>query len=229
MRFTMLRCGLPILALLACLALCVPATAADKDDEGFTSLFNGKDFKGWKMILKKKDADSEKTWSIEKGVIICTGKPDGYFYTEKSYKNYTLRYDWKYARPEGLKEEEDFLGNSGALIHITGEHKVWPKCVEVQGMNKEHGKIFAIGGAKGKYTFDKETLLKVRKPVGEWNTTEIICKDGAITAKINGTEVSSGKGELTAGQIGFQSEGAEVFYRNIVIKPIKKIPEEYLK
>jgi hypothetical protein len=48
-----------------------------------------------------------------------------------------------------------------------------------------------------------------------------LCQDGAITAKINGTEVSSGKGPLTEGMIGFQSEGAEVHFRNIKVKELK--------
>ena len=42
-----------------------------------------------------------------------------------------------------------------------------------------------------------------------------------ITAKINGTPVSSGKSDLTEGMIGFQSEGAEIHFRNIKIKQIK--------
>jgi hypothetical protein len=193
----------------------------DKADDGFKPLFNGKDFDGWKFVLSRKDADPDKTWTIKDGVIVCTGKPHGYFHTEKSYKNYTLRYDWKYARPKGLTDEEKFDGNSGALIHIQKPHKVWPKCVEVQGMNREHGNTFGVGGAKGKFKFDKQALLDVRKPVGEWNTTEIICDGGAITAKVNGKQVCTGKGELEEGQIGFQSEGAKIYFRNIKIKEKK--------
>ncbi len=34
---------------------------------------------------------------------------------------------------------------------------------------------------------------------------------------------------LTKGKIQLQSEGAEVFYRNIAVRPIKEIPDEYLK
>src|SRR5262249_25042878 len=216
MKTMMLRTWRP-LAVLALGMLLLGATVGEekKDDEGFTKLFNGKDLTGLKVILQG-NADPEKTFSVEKAVIICTGKPNGYFYTDKSYKNYVVRYDWKYARPDGLEDEEKFLGNSGCLVHIQGEHKVWPKCVEVQGMNRDHGMIFAIGGAKGKYTFNREALRKARKPVGEWNTTEIICKDGEITSKVNGTQVATGKGELDEGQIGWQSEGAEIHFRNIL-------------
>jgi hypothetical protein len=194
---------------------------ADKDDEGFQDLFNGKDFTGWKTVLVG-NTDPDKTWSVKDGVIICTGHPNGYFYTEKSYKNYVFRYDWRYKRPEGLKAEKDFKGNSGCLIHIQEPHKVWPKCVEVQGENLRHGILIFINNKKIESKYDQKTKDQVTHPVGEWNTTEIICKDdGSIVAKINGTEVSSGKGELTEGQIGFQSEGAEIHFRNIKIKELK--------
>jgi hypothetical protein len=225
MHFTRLRHGLGILGLVAGLALLGPASAADKeekaDDGDFKPLFNGRNFEGWMTILQGK-ADPDKTLSIKEGIIICTGHPNGYFYTDKSYKNYVLRYDWMYKRPEGLTDDSKFKGNSGCLVHIQPPHKVWPKCVEVQGMNLNHGQLLFVSGAKGKGTYDRAARDKATHPVGEWNTTEILCKDdGTITAKINGTDVSSGKGDLTEGQIGFQSEGAEIHFRNIKIKEMK--------
>src|SRR5262245_58606424 len=111
-----------------------PVTAGDKDD-GFTSLFNGKDMAGFKYVLggkgKLDEGDdplkaSTKTWRVEDGVIICTGNPNGYFYTDKSYKNYVVRYDWRYKRPAKLEDDEKFGGNSGLLVHIQMPHKVWP-------------------------------------------------------------------------------------------------------
>src|SRR5262245_35762227 len=132
MRYTMLRTGLLLVALLVGLVLLAPAPAADDKDEGFTNLFNGKDFSGWKTILGK-EGDPAKTWSIKDGVIICTGRPNGYFYTDKSFKNYILRFDWRYAASSGNPDDTKF--NSGCLIHITGPQKVWPQCVEVQGLN----------------------------------------------------------------------------------------------
>src|SRR5262249_49400055 len=161
---TMIRRCLPLLAVLAGLAWFGAAVAAD-DDKDFKTLFNGKDFTGFKFELAGKDADPAKTFMVKEGVIVVTGKPNGYFYTDKSYKNYVLRFDWMYVRPKGLEDDEKFLGNSGCLVHLQPPHKVWPKCVEVQGMNKEHAKIFAIGGAKGTYKFDADTLKKVPKPV----------------------------------------------------------------
>jgi hypothetical protein len=216
------RRWLPAALLAIAFGLLGAVHAADKDD-GFTSLFNGKDFAGWKFFLPG-DADPTKTWSIQGGVIVCTGKPNGYCYTDKSYKNYILRYDWQYKRPGDLQDDSKFLGNSGALVHIHEPHKVWPKCIEVQGMNRDHGKLLGVSGVKlsADTKFDKAAKDKATRPVGQWNTTEIICKaDGSIEARINGTQVSSGKSELTEGPIGFQSEGAEIHFRNIKIKELK--------
>lgn len=205
-------------SLLVGLLLLGVVRAEDKKDEGFTDLFNGKDLKGLKFFVPK-GAEPEKTWIVKDGVLHCTGKPNGYFYTDKSYKNYVLRYDWRYLKPE---EGQKSTFNSGALIHIQ-MHKIWPKCVEVQGANGNHGFMYFLGCKKiGDATYDAKAKASATKPVGEWNTTEITCAaDGGISTKINGTAVSAGKSDLTEGEIGFQSEGAVIEFRNIKIKEMK--------
>lgn len=63
----------------------------------------------------------------------------------------------------------------------------------------------------------------VEKPVGQWNTLECICDGDKITNILNGTIVNVGtKASHTKGKILFQSEGAEVFFRRIDLKPLKK-------
>jgi hypothetical protein len=227
MRWITLRRGLPLCTLLACMVMFSFSPAAEEkpDKDGFTPIFNGKDFTGWKMHLEDKKADPTKTWSIKEETIICTGKPAGFLYTERSFKNCVIRYDWMFPRPKDLTDDDKFDGNSGCLVYINEPEKgvigVWPNCVEVQGMNKRHGELLFIPRKPGEGKYDIKARDKAVKKVGEWNTTEILCQDGAITAKINGTEVSSGKGPLTEGMIGFQSEGAEVHFRNIKVKELK--------
>jgi hypothetical protein len=226
MRLTSLLRYLTLAALLAGTILLGTATAADKKNEGFTDLFNGKDLTGWKAFMAK-HADPAKTWSVKDGMIVCTGRPNGFLYTDGSYKNYIIEYDWRYKRPANLADDKKFMGNSGCLVDIQDPEKpamsgVWPECCEVQGMNRDHGLLLFIPRKIGKGTFDRAAKDKAVKPVGEWNTTEITCKDdGSISAKINGIPVSEGKGKLTEGHIGFQSEGAEIYFRNIKIKQIK--------
>jgi len=207
-----------ITGLLAFCAGTLPADAAARDKPGtqeFTPLFNGKDLSGFKTFLDPKagDADPAKTWTVEDGVIRCSGKPSGYFYTDKSYSNYVLRYDWRY--PAGSAPSS----NSGCLVHIHPPHALWPQSVEPQGRYFDHGKLFFITVKPIEQKFDAEAHKQAQKPIREWNTTEITCdSNGTISVKLDGVPVSSGKTELTEGPIGWQSEGAEIHFRNIVLK-----------
>lgn len=191
----------------AALALCGSLSEAADDD--FVKIFNGKDLTG----LKIEPAKAADTFKVEDGILKVSGKPNGYFHTEKSYKNFVLRFEWRY--PEKA-------GNSGLLVYIQTPHKVWPKCVEVQGAYGSHGNIFAIGGAKGKFQDDKEARKKALKPSKEWNLTEVVSMNGKLSATVNGVKVCEGQTEeLKEGPLGWQSEGAPIDFRNIVIKELK--------
>ncbi len=208
------RLFVTVLALVLVAAVSPLAQSAEGD---FKPLFNGKNLDGFKTVPDGLD----KSIRVEDQTIIVAGKPNGYFYTEKPFKNYVLKFDWKYVRPAGLADDSKFGGNSGLLVHIQGEHKVWPRCIEVQGMNRDHGNIFAIGGAKGNFKKFADAQKKAIKAVGEWNTTEVTSENGKLTAKVNGELVSEGAGELMEGPIGWQSEGAEIHFRKIEIKELK--------
>jgi hypothetical protein len=227
MRWTSLQRLTPCAALLATLTLSFTFAVADdkKEDEGFTPIFNGKDLTGWKIVLQK-NANPARTWQVKDGTLVCTGRPHGFCYTDKSYKNYVVKFEWKYKRPENLNNDEKFTGTSGLLVHIQEPTKsavqntVWPRCVEVHCANQTHGKTFTLGCCEGKYVFDPDAQREVRKPVGDWNVTEVVCKDGTISVTLNGTEVATGKGELKEGPFGFQSDGAEIHLRNIRVKEL---------
>jgi hypothetical protein len=63
----------------------------------------------------------------------------------------------------------------------------------------------------------------VEKPVGEWNTLECLCDGDKITVTLNGKVMNMAtKCNHMKGNILFQSEGAEVFFRRIDLKPLKK-------
>lgn len=75
------------------------------------------------------------------------------------------------------------------------------------------------------------------KPEGEWNTLDLICVGDTCLHIINGKVVmalfnpkmKNDDGKIEAhrkGKIQLQSEGAEVFYKNIKIKSIDKVPAE---
>ena len=75
------------------------------------------------------------------------------------------------------------------------------------------------------------------KPTGQWNTVELICfgpdsihiVNGKVVMRLHGpTRIDSALPvPVTSGPIILQSEGAEVFYREISIRSIAAIPAEF--
>ena len=75
-------------------------------------------------------------------------------------------------------------------------------------------------------------------PMGEWNTIEIYTVDGNSVHVVNGNvnmrtfnSQYQENGEiypLTKGKIQLQSEGAEIYYRNIQIRSIDEIPDQVM-
>jgi hypothetical protein len=198
----------------------LPHLAGAGDKGSFKPIFNGKDLTGWKVFLKDEKADPAKTIIVKDGEIQVSGDPYGYFYTEKPYKNFVIRYSWTYPK----NQPDKTTMNSGLLLHIQEPHKIWPKSVEPQGRYMDHGKLFFIGfgkDAKTEQKFDDKAQKEALKASDEWNTTEVTARgDGSIEVRINGKLINTGKSELTSGPIGFQSEGARIHFKDILIKPL---------
>ncbi len=212
----MTRTAARIAPLIALSLVALAAAPAAVDDEGFVPLVEGTDDAQFELV-----GFGPETIVIDGDEVALSGSPNGYFATKKSYTNYILKFDWKYERPDDLKADADFGGNSGVLVHIKPPHKVWPQSVEVQLFHKEAGKIFAIFGSKFQGQDDPEARKRAIKPVGEWNSEEITCKDGSITCTLNGVQVATGTGaDPTGGPIGFQSEGAPIRFRKLMLKPL---------
>ncbi|HPO13252.1 MAG TPA: DUF1080 domain-containing protein [Candidatus Hydrogenedentes bacterium] len=204
------------------LALSLPVWAAEAGQS--VTLFNGKDFTGWKLFLPDAKADPAKTWSVKDGVVLCTGNPAGYMRTETPYENYRLRVEWRWPKDGG---------NSGVLLHIQEGDAVWPKSIEAQLHSGDAGDFWVIGGTEfkehaeqGSKRVEGRRTLKLgassEKPLGEWNQYEITCKGNSITVKVNGVAQNLASDcTVTKGFIGLQSEGAPVEFRNIILEPLK--------
>ena len=106
---------------------------------------------------------------IVDGEVRLTGKPLGYFATKRDYKDYVLTFEFRYDRPEDLKSDADFRGNSGVLLHITGPAKVWPGCVQVQLAQFDPGAIFPMDESKCEPSTNPLAQKGAIKPVGEWS------------------------------------------------------------
>lgn len=212
---------LPLVAGLVGVGLSAAPLAAEEAE--WVSLFNGRDLAGWTTFLDPtKKVKPEQVWQVKDGVIICQGRPAGYLLSEGEYENYVLEFEWRWGGQGG---------NSGCFVHVVGENKIWPKGVEAQLMADHAGDFWLVDGfqlkidpARKDPNSDRHwfrTKDGVEKPKGEWNHYRVVCDGATVTLFVNGQEVNAGtEAELTKGRILFQSEGAEIHFRNIRVKPL---------
>ena len=193
-------------------------------------LFNGEDLAGWKPFARDTNVDLAKVWSVSSDVIRCSGKPAGYLRTEADYANYLLHVEWRWPGQGG---------NNGVLVNMTGIDKVWPKSLECQLHSGNAGDFWLIGDgprylenietnehAKGGDRVRGRRVLKLKdsseKPLGEWNSYEIIVKDDWVVVFVNGIlQNVATKCSATSGRICLQSEGTPIEFRNIYIEPLE--------
>ncbi|MFC1760755.1 DUF1080 domain-containing protein [Planctomycetota bacterium] len=192
-----------------------------------TALFDGQTYTGWVRYLKNNQGDVDKTWQITpEGVLACSGKPAGYIRTAQAYKNYKLHVEYRWPGK---------TGNNGILVHMTGEDQVWPHSLECQGMYRNQGDFYEIGGV----TFNEHTSgghrvqgRKVKKygdsnekEPGQWNVYEVWCVGSTIRPYVNGKLMNEASNcSLTEGKICLQSEGAPIEFRNLTIEPATHKP-----
>lgn len=204
--------------------LCLPLAGADA---GFVSLFNGRDLSGWVNANC-----APETWSVQDGVIHCTGRPTGAMRTTRQYENFILEVEWRHLSSGG---------NSGVFIWgtpIAAPGVPFLRGIEVQvldhGYNPpgkgewytSHGDVFPIHGATMK-PFGRHNGMRSfpssehSKGSPEWNQYRIVCSNGVIRLSVNGTEVSGGEEcNYRKGYLALESEGAPVEFRNIRIQEL---------
>ena len=191
--------------------------------EGFHALFNGKNLNGW--VGNKTD------YVVENGAIVVRpkGGHHGNLYTEKEYKDFDFRFEFKLTPG----------ANNGIGIHAPLEGDAAYVGMEIQVLDNTapiyahlqpyqyHGSVYGVIPAKRGYL----------KPVGEWNSEEIIVKGTHIKVILNGHVIVDGdyreaskNGTMdhkdhpglqrTTGHIGFLGHGDVVYFRNIRIKEL---------
>jgi hypothetical protein len=215
--------------LTTCLLAALALNAARADD-GFTSLFNGRDLTGW--IVPEGDNGH---WKVVDGVIdydACSEAPgrDKNLWSEKEYKDFTLRLDWRLKRTTGLYEMPVVLPD--------GSHKrdAEDREIKIPTPNADSG-IYLRGTSKAQlniwcwpvgsgevygYRMDKSMPPEVRagvtpklradKPVGEWNRFEITVKGERLTVVLNGQTVIDNArlpGLPERGRIALQHHGGK--------------------
>ena len=186
------------------------------------ALFNGRDLSGWEYFLVDENAGMEDVWSVEDGILVCTGDPRGYLCTEDEYQDYRLVVEWRWPEEPG---------NSGVLLRITGEPQMLPNCAEAQLRSGSAGDMYGFNGFK--IGGDEERLSEIsigwslpalernEKEPGEWNRYEITVRGGTITVMLNGKLVNEATDcDVKPGRIGLQSEGGVIHFRSVTLVPI---------
>ena len=200
--------------------------------EEFENIFNGKDFKGWYSFVDGhgKNSDPLKVFQVEPGGIIhVSGEKFGYLCTEKVFENFHIKLEFRWGEKKWARRLTS-LRDSGLLYLIPADSadKVWPCGIECQIQEGDTGDIWLISNSTivvdGQRTlpgaFIRSTKKKdAERPHGAWNTVEAIVKNGHCQHFVNGVMVIEGfDASIQKGKILIQSEGAEIYYRNIQLK-----------
>jgi len=190
------------------LALASHSDAGDKKaPKGFVPLFNGKDFKGWKLP----EGDNGH-WKILDGGIIdydakSEAKGDKNLWTEKSFKDFVLLIDWRLKTDPGLKKKVPVILPDGTHKkengkEVTVEIDDVDSGIYLRGSSKSQVNIWMWPIGSGEvygYRMDTKMPASVRagvtpkkhadRPRGQWNTFEIKMSGERLWVKLNGVEV----------------------------------------
>jgi hypothetical protein len=201
------------LTLLIAIGFTANAWAADSE-EGFTSIFDGKSFDGWKMATENTNA-----WKIKDGVIIANGNRSHLYYIGdgKPFKNFELKVD--------VMTEPN--SNGGIYFHTKYQAEGWPKGgFECQVNNthgdwKKTGSLYDIANVNHNFAQDKK-----------WWTQHITVQGNKVTVRVDGKIVveyteppgaQPGKDferKISEGTFAFQAHdpGSTIQYKNIRVK-----------
>ena len=195
-----------VLLTAAILSCATTLHAEDKSKDGFTTLFNGKDFTNFTLP----EGDNGH-WKVIDGIIDydarSEAKGEKHLWTEKKYGDFVLKIDWKIKRTTGLynmpivlpdgthKKDENGKeiriptpnADSGIYLRGSGRSQIniwcWPVgSGEVYGyrMNKKMSPAVRAGVTP---------KLNADKPVGQWNSFEITMRGDRLTVVLNGKTV----------------------------------------
>ncbi len=178
-------------------------------------LFNGKDLSGWVFHLRDTSVDPSTVFTVKQGVISVLGDPFGYMRTEGRYSDYDLNVEWRWPVE---------ATNSGVFVHTQTPDNIWPQCIECQLAAGNAGDFICMSGADMNERIDKSSVVVKKKaqssekPVGEWNTMKVVCREDTMEVYVNGVLQNRGTGvSVKEGHICLQSEGREIQFRNVYI------------
>ena len=216
------------------LVLLADGVSSRAAEAGFTPLFDGKSFEGWRGYGKTNMP--AKGWRAEDGLLKkVKGERGGDIITRKKYENFDVRWDWRIATN----------GNNGLKYLVT-------EARANHGPGHEYQLLDDDGHPDGKRGPKRQTasfydVLPPTKPrklnlPGEWNTSRILVQGAHVEHWLNGEKVleyelgsdavkaavaaskfkdAKGFGEKAPGHIMLTDHGDEAWFRNVKIRELK--------
>jgi Domain of Unknown Function (DUF1080) len=171
------------------------------------ALFDGKSLDAF----VPQTGDKIQNWAVEDGVAVNT-PPSSNLVSKQKFKNFRIEADYKLGP----------ASNSG--IYLRGRYEL--QVLDDFGKPAEsHGHMALYGWTAPR--------TNASKPTGEWQTMEAVLVENRVTVTLNGqkvhdnTEIQAITGgaldadEAAPGPIMIQGDHAKVWFRKIVVTPIK--------
>ncbi len=205
-------------------------------EEGFVSMFNGKDLSGWKGLVanpiarakmsaqelekaqEKADEIMRSGWSVENGVLVFSGKGDN-LCTEKQYGDFEMYVEWM-LDPAGPEAD------AGIYLRGTPQVQIW----DTARVNV--GAQVGSGGLYNNQNNPSKPLKVADNKLGEWNAFYIKMVGDRVTVDLNGERVvdnvilenywNRNLPIFPIEQIELQAHGSKCSFRNLYIKELKR-------
>ena len=205
-------------------------------EEGFVSIFNGRDLTGWKGLVQNPIArskmDGEKLieaqqkadevmradWTVQDGCLTYVGHGYDNICTVKDYKDFEMYVDWR-LDPNGKEPD------AGIYLRGTPQVQIW----DIARTN-----VGAQVGSGGLYNNQKNRSTPTEvadNKLGEWNNFYIKLVGDKVTVLLNGVKVvdnvtmenywDRSQPLPACDQIEMQAHGSLVNFRDIYVREIK--------
>ncbi|MDR1369511.1 MAG: DUF1080 domain-containing protein [Dysgonamonadaceae bacterium] len=216
-------------------------TLSSKEQKaGWTLLFDGKSFDGWRKCNSDQMAANwkidQEAMKVERGEKAGSGQGGDILFGAKKYKNFELSIDWK------IEEK----GNSGIFYYIVEypDKPIYYAAPEIQVLDNWYASDNKLTNHLAGSLYDMiPALPQNANPAGEWNTIVIRVENGKAIHTQNGVQVVAyelwtpewyeivakskfrdwpgfKEGPAKEGYIGLQDHGYNCWYRNIKIREL---------
>ncbi|MBK1833620.1 3-keto-disaccharide hydrolase [Roseibacillus ishigakijimensis] len=203
--------------------------SAEEEAVAWTSLFDGETLAGWTKADGKEVAEGR--WLAEKGVLTRQSLLAGDLYSAKEYGDFEFAFEWRISEGgnSGVKYRVARFGK--ALLGL--EYQLLDDDKHPDGKNGGNRQTAAL------YDLKPARADKPLKPVGEWNQSRIMVKEGVVRHFLNGEEVmtleipsaewkerfqkskyakNAGFGVNAKGRLMLQDHGDRVSFRKLQIR-----------